>query len=251
MYTFGVFLFVVWNTALMFLSGYLYFINKQTVFFNQQLFTSLIFLNLAVGLASVLFWLLTLFKRVVKILNKKTAITIGLIIIGATIVIFPFYLKRNRQKTSLTMKVNNASNEVMNFYTSLFFEVFGYPADERMTTEDELFNQINSYRNGRELSSLDQSPDICQLAQEKLSQLLSVSYTTNLLSVKQYPYEKMNLKEVAEILLTVNKPYLAKNMVELRLTRPFTQTKNVLNDPSWQYGCVKISSYNIALFLGK
>ena len=142
MYTFGVFLFVIWYITLMILSGYLYFINKQTVVFNQQLFSNLVLLNLVIGLASLLFGLLTLLKKVIKILNKKTAITIGLIIIGTIVIIFSFYFKRNRQPTSLTVRFDNASHEVVSFYTSLFFDILGYPADERMTTEDELFNQI-------------------------------------------------------------------------------------------------------------
>lgn len=227
----GRFLFLIWFITLFFIGGYAYLANQGKLFFLENYFSTAIEINIIGGLVFVFLILLE------KVVSKKTLFFAGVLVLFTTII----YV---RVIPAIRSAIDNNSSgdkitEVKQFYGNIFFDVLGYPADQRMADSDELFNEVNKYRQEKLLSSLQKDDDLCNIAKSGLDQLYSLSETKNYDLTKRYP-------KMAEIIQEGKQPNLAKNIVRLRWSHLFSNQKEVLEDKNWTFGCSLISGYNVA-----
>jgi hypothetical protein len=237
--------------------GYIYLVRKNIFPFQVNTFTVLGNITIAEGLIFILIMTVSIFIANAKFFLSKNMVFIYLIFF--LILIFINFQKQHNKdinndlivKTNTPGSLTNTVKDIKQFYFSLLFYIFGYPADSRMTTEAELFDKINLYRIFHGLSSLKDNDFLCEIGQKRLIELLSVMYARRYEDVKQYSIVEKDKWEIAEIIQAQDQPNLAESIITAKWIRLFSTQRNIITNPNWNYGCATIMSYNTVFVFGK
>ncbi len=244
--------FTFWYVTLVIVVGYFILVEKKIMPSKIETLTVLVNVNF---LAGTLF-LATIATQIgAYVLRELLSFKLIFVLVIVAVGLFLFFRRQPAleevQPVSTSMVISNAANDAKIFYLALFFEIFGYPEDEKMATSEELFEAVNVYRNDRGLKEIEQNKYLCQWAQDKMRELFSVVYTTRYDATKRYSPEGSEIKEIGEIDEVISRPSLASNLVEKRWARVFASPRDLLNDPRWSYGCGAIAGQTIVFLFGR
>ncbi len=244
--------FTFWYVTLVIVVGYFILAERKILPPQIETLTLLVNINFIGGILFLTTIAIQLgFYTLRQLLSFKLIFVLVIVVVG----LFLFFRKQQvpegAQQISTTKTISNAANDARVFYFALFFEIFGYPEDEKMATAEELFEAVNTYRNSRGLNEIEQNKYLCQLAQDRLQELFSVVYTTRYDVVRRYSSEDPDVKEIGEIDEIVSRPSLATNLVERRWAHAFASPRDLLSDPRWNYGCGVITGQTIVFLFGR
>ncbi len=243
-------LFFFWYMVLMIIMGYIYFANRGAITFQTNVFTTMIVANLITGLSTVisglLYIILLLFKKIIKQLLIFGAIIITIIF---SLALFP---GNGTQHLPPSQKLKNTLFELKNTYSAIFFEFFGFPSDSSFVTPSSLLQKVNAYRKSRGLNELEEQNETCNISQDRLSRFLSVSYTTHVQKVSRFPVENgAYVSRAAEILQSFDRFINAHSIIDYVWTKPFSETKSILDTPDWQFFCARVSGFTVSSIFAK
>lgn len=143
---------------------------------------------------------------------------------------------------SFFKKINIMFMLTKNFYMGMFYDTFGYPADTRMTTADELLEAINNHRIRYGLQPINIKRDLCDMAQTEQKSSYPLIYTKNYQSVTEFGQGK-------KIIQVFEQPTLAENIINRYWWRPFSEQQKAITDSRWIYGCGFVSGLHLVFIL--
>ncbi len=235
----------------MLILGYGFLLQKNRLPFDNSLLAFLIQLHLISGIAYILIF----FIHVVSI--RK--FFIFAILLSISLMIFFLLIHVINQDLTQQDKVpvkNKGSQLILTlatarqFYLDLFFDVFGYPPDDRMSTKEELFDAVNQYRVARGMDALREHPSLCGIAQADFQQLYAF-YSNRTVQIVRRSSQKGEITEIGEIINAGLQPNEGQHIVNAKWARSFSSQKTLLEDPQWQFGCAAVSEFNVTFIFGK
>ncbi|MEK9176286.1 MAG: hypothetical protein AAB520_02465 [Patescibacteria group bacterium] len=124
------------------------------------------------------------------------------------------------------------------------------PSDSSMSTPDELFNAMNSYRGAHGVSILLKSDTLCSIAQKRADEQLVNGDLDNHAGFSKYAEGQNEFSRMGEVLFGGAQPQYGVHIVEYGWDRSLTGHKEAIQDPSWQYGCAGIAGYYAVFIFG-
>lgn len=125
------------------------------------------------------------------------------------------------------------------------------PADPRMSTADELFDEMNSYRSSHGVPTIQKSDLLCSIAQNRANEQLTNGGLDDHAGFDKYAQNQNEFSTMGEVLFGGNQPQYAVHIVEFGWDRSLTGHREAIQDPTWQYGCGGIAGYYAVFIFGK
>ncbi len=127
------------------------------------------------------------------------------------------------------------------------------PTDPRMSTPDELFEAMNSYRSAHGLSTLTKDDTLCFIAQsraEELHQLGKLDNHEGLSKYLDYFIQAGFTNQAGEVLF-YGGPLYGVHIIEYGWDRSLTGHREVIQDPNYNHGCGGISGEAVVFIFGQ
>lgn len=245
-----IFLFI-WCISFLSLITYGFLLQKQTLALDNNLLSLLVEISLSTAIVY-------LFLFFLQLIGLKKLLLMALLL-GFTFYLIYFVINSIAQIASIETGQPRKKPlppsirllaDARQFYLDLFFDAFGYPPDQNMSTAKELFEAVNQYRRARALASLLEHSSLCQIAQADFQALYPFISTKNYALVKLFE-QREGFAKMGEIIQTAPHPNIGKHIVNVRWARSFSQQKEILEDPEWRFGCGAVSEYNVTFVFGK
>lgn len=147
----------------------------------------------------------------------------------------------------LQIKLSSIKNNVL----ILFFDVFGYPEDVKMASADELFQAINTYRNQQNFLPLEKKETLCIMAKNKLNTLPTIVHTNKYELISDLDDEGEATHQGKEIIQVFPQRVSAESIINRFWLRPFSQQKEVIENPIWRYGCGAITELQLVFIFSQ
>jgi len=194
-----------------------------------------------------------IFKRKRNLIFKLSFVNkiLAIFILVVTVIVVLIFYNTNERFHSLLTKVTSGAKSAKNLVAGIFYDIYGYPADRRMSTASELQEAVNDYRKVRDLAPIIEKYDICRIANQELVDISTLNYTKNYRFVKDIQNPSADIIAGQEIVQAFEFPTLAENVINLYWWRPFSQQKKVLDDPSWRSGCAAISNLQVVFIFSR
>lgn len=124
------------------------------------------------------------------------------------------------------------------------------PADPRMSTSEELFSEMNNYRQSHSLSTIQKSDKLCEIAQKRADEQVANGGLDNHAGFDKYAKDQQEFSRIGEVLFGGGQPEYAVHIVEFGWDRSLTGHREAIQDPNWQYGCGGIAGYYAVFIFG-
>ncbi len=125
------------------------------------------------------------------------------------------------------------------------------PPDPRMSTADELFDEMNSYRSSHKVPTVQKDDLLCSIAQNRANEQLANGALDDHAGFDKYAQNQNEFSTMGEVLFGGGQPQYAVHIVEYGWDRSLTGHREAIQDPSWQYGCGGIAGYYAVFIFGK
>lgn len=125
------------------------------------------------------------------------------------------------------------------------------PPDPRMSTADELNDEINSYRSSHGVPTISKSDLLCSIADSRAKEQVANGGLDDHAGFDKYAQNQNQFSTMGEVLFGGNQPEYAVHIVEFGWDRSLTGHKQVIQDPTWQAGCGGIAGYYAVFIFGK
>lgn len=241
-------LFFVWVGTLIAATSLTLLLQQRLIQFPIYNLQIIINANLASGILLVSIWTISFLFSLLK--------GFLIIILVVAVVIF-FLLKQNIYHPSWLPKINiqakssiKLADGIKDYYNNLFFNIFGYPQDNKMATSDELLQAVNTYRSSKKLDTLDEDSVLCDLAKGKMSEIATISQKKVFDEVKTITDDK-NFKKIAQITQGFVQKSSAKTIVNIRWSNASFPQKKLLEDPDWDAACVNVTGNTVVFLFAK
>ena len=113
---------------------------------------------------------------------------------------------------------------------------FSVPISEAMSTPQELFNAVNSYRASHSLRTLTSNSTICNIAQKRAEEQVAYGGLDNHAGFAKYGDSQNEFTHLGEVLYG-GQPLSGVHIVEFGWDRSLTGHREALQNPDWQIGC--------------
>lgn len=124
------------------------------------------------------------------------------------------------------------------------------PPDSRMSTAEELFDAMNSYRSAHGVSTLQKSDTLCSIAQNRANEQVANGKLDGHVGFEKYAKEQEEYAGMGEVLFGGSQPQYGVHIVEFGWDRSLTGHREAIQNPSWQYGCGGIADYYAVFIFG-
>lgn len=125
------------------------------------------------------------------------------------------------------------------------------PADDRMSTHDELFTAINTYRRGHGLGEVSRSDTLCAIAQKRADEQLALGKIDGHAGFAKYAQDQRDFSYLTEVLFGGGQPQSGVHIVEFGWDQSLTGHKEAIQDRTMSHGCGGIAGYFAAFIFGK
>lgn len=126
-----------------------------------------------------------------------------------------------------------------------------HPADERMSTIEELNIALNEFRKSHGLNTLEQNGTLCTIAQNRAIELHAQGALDEHEGFEKYAKGQNEFQSMGEVLYGGVQPQYGVHIVEWGWARSLTGHKEAMLNPKWQYGCSGISGYFAVYVFGQ
>lgn len=124
------------------------------------------------------------------------------------------------------------------------------PPDPRMSTADELFIEMNSYRQSHSLPTIQKNDTLCSIAQKRADEQVANGGLDNHAGFDKYAQNQQEFSRMGEVLFGGGQPEYGVHIVEFGWDRSLTGHREAIQDPNWQYGCGGIAGYFAVFIFG-
>lgn len=125
------------------------------------------------------------------------------------------------------------------------------PADDHMSTADELFEAMNNYRKANNIRSLEKTPGICEIADKRAQEQLANGELDGHSGFDKHVQDQNEFQTMGEVLFGGSQPQSGVHIVEFGWNRSLTGHKEAIRDPDWHYGCGGIAGYFAVFVFGR
>lgn len=125
------------------------------------------------------------------------------------------------------------------------------PADPRMSTADELFDALNSYRQDHNIPAVQKDDLLCSIAQNRANEQIANGGLDDHAGFNKYAQNQNEFSRMGEVLFGGNQPEYGVHIVEYGWDRSLTGHREVIQDSGWGYGCSGIAGYYAVFVFGQ
>lgn len=122
------------------------------------------------------------------------------------------------------------------------------PPDPRMSTTDELFDAMNSYRRAHNVQAITKNDLLCSIARNRANEQLARGDLDNHAGFDKYAQDQEEFYRMGEVLFGGVQPQYGVHIVEYGWDRSLTGHKEAIQNPTWNHGCGGIAGY-FAVFI--
>lgn len=115
------------------------------------------------------------------------------------------------------------------------------PADKYMSTSDELWEALNTYRRAHSLPEFTKSELLCAIAQNRANELLALGELDSHAGFSKYAYEQQIYNSMEEIIQGGVVPLSGTHLVEWGWDRSTTGHREALQSRKMTDGCTAVS----------
>jgi len=124
------------------------------------------------------------------------------------------------------------------------------PPDPRMSTADELFEAMGSYRKAHNVPTLTKSDLLCSIAQNRADEQLANGNLDNHAGFDKYAQNQEEFSRMGEVLFGGAQSQYGVHIIEYGWDRSLTGHKEAIQNPIWNYGCGGIAGYFAVFIFG-
>ena len=124
------------------------------------------------------------------------------------------------------------------------------PPDPAMSTRDELFDAMNSYRSTHGVNQLKRSDLLCSIAQNRAAEQVANGGLDGHAGFDKYAGNQEEFSRMGEVLFGGVQPQYGVHIVEYGWDRSLTGHREAIRNPDWQYGCGGIAGYFAVFIFG-
>ena len=117
------------------------------------------------------------------------------------------------------------------------------PRDDRMSTAEELFEAMNSYRRSQALQEVVKNDTLCAVAQNRANELQALGKLDDHAGFEKYARSQKEFDTMDEILYGGVQPQSGVHIVEYGWDRSLTGHRNALQNRMLTHGCGGIAGY--------
>lgn len=125
------------------------------------------------------------------------------------------------------------------------------PPDDRMSTNDELFTAINTYRKGHGIGEVDRSDTLCSIARNRAEEQKALGTIDGHAGFAKYAQNQRDFSYLTEVLFGGSQPQTGVHIVEYGWDRSLTGHKEAIQDRTMTHGCGGVAGYFAAFIFGK
>lgn len=114
------------------------------------------------------------------------------------------------------------------------------PADKRMSTSDELWAALNSYRRSQNLPEFVKSDVLCSIAQKRANELQALGKLDDHVGFSKYAHEQQTYNSMEEIIQGGVIPLSGTHLVEWGWDRSITGHRETLQSREMTDGCAAV-----------
>lgn len=164
-----------------------------------------------------------------------------------------YYEKEKTTELQTDIKVGSAVPTGFNWSVEKVDEhltKISLPPDPRMSTSEELFEAMNSYRSAHSVSILQKNDTICLIAAKRVEEQVANGGLDGHAGFEKYAQGQGEFSVMGEVLFGGVQPQYGVHIVEFGWDRSLTGHKEAIQEPSWQYGCGGVSGYYAVFIFG-
>ncbi|MBI5620594.1 hypothetical protein HY949_02365 [Candidatus Gottesmanbacteria bacterium] len=125
------------------------------------------------------------------------------------------------------------------------------PPDDGMSTNDELFVAMNTYRKGHGINEVSRSDVLCTIAQKRADEQQALGTIDGHAGFAKYAQDQREFSYLTEVLFGGAQPQTGVHIVEYGWDQSLTGHKEAIQDRSMSHGCGGIAGYFAAFIFGK
>ncbi len=124
------------------------------------------------------------------------------------------------------------------------------PPDDRMSTSEELFAAINSYRRTHGIAEVTKSDTLCSIAQKRADEQAALGKIDGHAGFPKYAQEQGEFSYLTEVLFGGEQPQSGVHIVEYGWDQSLTGHREAIQDRSMTHGCGGVAGYFAAFIFG-
>lgn len=124
------------------------------------------------------------------------------------------------------------------------------PPDDRMSTNDELFDAINNYRRGHGIEEVSRSDTLCTISQKRAEEQQALGTIDGHAGFPKYAQEQRDFSYLTEVLFGGGQPQSGVHIVEYGWDQSLTGHREAIQDRSMSHGCGGVAGYFAAFIFG-
>ncbi|MEK7544319.1 MAG: hypothetical protein AAB557_05600 [Patescibacteria group bacterium] len=128
--------------------------------------------------------------------------------------------------------------------------VMWLPPDDRMSTNDELFSAINTYRRGHGIGEVARSDTLCGIAQKRADEQLALGKIDGHAGFAKFAQDQRDFSYLTEVLFGGAQPQSGVHIVEFGWDQSLTGHKEAIQDRTMSHGCGGVAGYFAAFIFG-
>lgn len=126
--------------------------------------------------------------------------------------------------------------------------VMWLPADDRMSTNEELFTAINTYRRAHGIGEVARSDTLCTIAQKRADEQLALGKIDGHAGFAKQAQSQRDFSFLTEVLFGGGQPQSGVHIVEYGWDQSLTGHKEAIQDRTMSHGCGGVAG-NFAVFI--
>lgn len=124
------------------------------------------------------------------------------------------------------------------------------PPDDKMSTSDELFTAINTYRRAQGIAEVARSDTLCTIAQKRADEQQALGKIDGHAGFAKYAQDQREFSYLTEVLFGGNQPQSGVHIVEYGWDQSLTGHREAIGDRTMSHGCGGVSGYFAAFIFG-
>ncbi|MBI3559823.1 hypothetical protein HY087_01710 [Candidatus Gottesmanbacteria bacterium] len=124
------------------------------------------------------------------------------------------------------------------------------PPDDRMSSSDELFSAINSYRISHGIAGVARNDTLCTIAQKRADEQKALGTIDGHAGFPKYAQEQREFSYLTEVLFGGEQPQSGVHIVEYGWDQSLTGHREAIQDRTMSHGCGGVAGYFAAFIFG-
>ncbi len=120
-----------------------------------------------------------------------------------------------------------------------------------MSTNDELFVAMNTYRKGHGIGEISRSDTLCTIAQKRADEQQALGTIDGHEGFAKYAQDQREFSYLTEVLFGGAGPQTGVHIVEYGWDQSLTGHKEAIQDRSMSHGCGGVAGHFAAFIFGK